>query len=79
MENYKKYKFEDIFQELPDGSLTPKMLIQINGITFGPGTFFQKGVVFGGIDFHLYKGRDIAIIEEPDSEGPLKIGGFYNN
>ncbi len=74
---YTRYKFDDIFQELPDGSLTPKRPIEINGIMFGPGTFFQKGVVFGGIDFHLYKGRDIAIIKQPNSDGPLKFGGFY--
>ncbi len=79
MENYKRLKFLDIFQEYPDGSLSPKMSIEVNGVIFNSGTIFQKGVVFGGIDFHLYKYKDIAVISEENSEGPLKIFGFYND
>ncbi len=67
--------FFDIFQELPDGSLRPKVQIDVNGIVFGQGVLFQKGVVFGGIDFHLYKGKNIAAEAKPD--GSLKILGFY--
>lgn len=75
MDEPKRYKFLDIFQELPDGSLFPKIQVEINGITFGPGIVFQKGVAFGGIDFHLYKYLDIAAVEQPNN--PLKIIGFY--
>ena len=53
--NDQRYKFLDIFQENTDGSLTPKRQVHVNGVTFGPGVNFQKGVAFGGIDFHLYK------------------------
>ncbi len=70
-----RYKFLDVFQENPDGSLTPRRQIHINGISFGPGVTFQKGVAFGGIDFHLYKYFDIAGHEEG---GVLIIQGFYN-
>lgn len=49
-----------MFRENPDGSLTPKRQIHVNGITFGSETTFQKGVAFGGVDFHLYKYWDIA-------------------
>jgi hypothetical protein len=71
----KRYKFLDIFQENSDGSLTPKKQIHVNGITFGPGGVnFQKGVAFGGVDFHLYKYWDIAVKEE---NGVLTIEGFY--
>jgi hypothetical protein len=69
-----RFKFLDVFQENPDGSLTPKRQIYVNGITFGPGTIFQKGVAFGGVDFHLYKYFDIAGTEENNI---LKIEGFY--
>ncbi|MBI5123563.1 hypothetical protein HZA75_06925 [Candidatus Roizmanbacteria bacterium] len=68
--------FFEIFQQLPDGSLTPKVRIDINGIMFGPGVVFQKGVVFGGVDFHLYKNNDISVEEQTD--GTTKILGFYN-
>ena len=69
-----RYKFLEVFQENPEGSLTPKRQIFVNGITIGPGTVFQKGVAFGGIDFHLYKYWDISGTEV---DGILKIEGFY--
>ena len=50
----KRYKFLDVFQENSDGSLTPKRSILVNGISFNSSVTFQKGVAFGGIDFHLY-------------------------
>lgn len=70
----KRLHFLDVFTENPDGSLTPKKQIHINGINFGPGIVFQKGVAFGGIDFHLYKYWDIACEENGDI---LIIKGFY--
>lgn len=72
--NPQRYKFLDIFQENSDGSLTPKRQIFVNGITFGPGVNFQKGVAFGGIDFHLYKYWDIA---GEEVNGILHINGFF--
>ncbi|OGI57390.1 hypothetical protein A2640_02225 [Candidatus Nomurabacteria bacterium RIFCSPHIGHO2_01_FULL_36_23] len=72
--DYKKYKFSEIFKENLDGSLTPIKPIQINGVTFRSSTSFQKGVAFGGIDFHLYKNRDIAAKEENDI---LNFIGFF--
>lgn len=72
MEN--RYKFLDVFQENSDGSLTPKRQIFVNGVTFGPGVNFQKGVAFGGIDFHLYKYWDISGKEENKT---LVIDGFF--
>jgi hypothetical protein len=68
-----RYKFLDVFQENTDGSLTPKRQIFVNGISFGPSTIFQKGVAFGGIDFHLYKYWDITGTEQ---DGVLNITGF---
>ena len=55
-----KYRFYDVFEENTDGSLTPKIKINVNGVNFGPGVRFTKGVAFGGIDFYQYKGFDIA-------------------
>ena len=71
-----KFKFLDVFQENSDGSLTPKRQIFVNGISFDPGVTFQKGVAFGGIDFHLYKYWDISGREE---NGVLIIEGFYQS
>lgn len=69
-----RFTFLEIFQENNDGSLVPKKQLSVNGITFSPGVVFQKGVAFGGIDFHLYKYWDI---EAEDKNGVLNITGFY--
>lgn len=70
----RRYKFLDIFQENPDGSLSPRVRINVNGIEFGPGVSFGSGVVFGGINFHQYKYLDIGAEEQ---NGVLVIKGFY--
>jgi len=71
-----RFKFSDVFQENPDGSLTPKIRISVNGVSFGPGGMtFNKGVAFGGIDFHQYKNLDIAGEYVDDI---LLIKGFFN-
>lgn len=72
----KPYSFEEIFQKNPDGSLTPKRPLHINGVTFGYGIQFKKGVAFGGVDFFNFLGKKIAA-EEID--GIINIKGFYNN
>jgi hypothetical protein len=72
--NVSRYKFIDVFQENPDGSLAPKRVISINGITFSPGIAFSPGVAFGGVDFHRYKYLDIVAEER---EGVLIIRGFF--
>lgn len=72
--NPQRFKFLDLFQENPDGSLTPKRQISISGVTFGPGAVFQKGVAFGGVDFHLYKYWDIS---GQEADGTIIIVGFY--
>ena len=71
----RRYKFLNIFQENPDGSLSPKRVIYVNGITFGPGVSFGPGVAFGGVNFYQYKYLDIAVEER--SDGVLIIKGFY--
>jgi len=69
-----RYKFLDIFQENPDGSLSPKRAININGITFDRGVSFSPGVSFGGVDFHRFKYLDVAAEEQ---NGVLVVKGFY--
>jgi hypothetical protein len=70
----KKFNFFDVFQRNPDGSMTPLRVINVNGITFGPGVVFGPGVNFGGVDFFKYQNHDIAAEEE---NGILVIKGFY--
>lgn len=76
MEQYERFNFTDVFLEHPNGSLSPKFVIEVNGTKFGPGTSFFKGVSFGGVDFHLYKYKPIALTKNED--GSYKLFGFYN-
>ena len=69
-----RFKFYDLFQELPNGSLTPKREIIINGISFGPGVSFTRGVSFSGVDILQYKGFEIA---GEENNGAIIIKGFY--
>jgi hypothetical protein len=69
-----KHKFFDIFRQNPDGSLTPKKVIQVGAVTFGPGIYFGRGVNFGGIDFFQYLNNEVATEEK---DGILIIKGFY--
>jgi hypothetical protein len=71
-----RYKFSDIFQDNPDGTLSPKIKISINGAVLGPGLTFKPGVVFGGIDFYLYRNLDVAGEYVGDT---LNITGFYKS
>ncbi len=70
-----RFRFLDVFQENPDGTLSPRRAVHINGVSFGPGASFGQGVSFGGVNIHQYKYFDIAGIERQD--GVLEIRGFY--
>jgi len=70
-----RFKFSDIFQKNSDGSLTPKVVISVNGITFGPGILIREGIAVGGVDLFKYQKNDVAIEK---NEGINKIIGFYN-
>ena len=69
-----RYRFLDVFSENLDGSLSPRLPISVNGIAFGPGVSFARGVSFGGIDFHQYKYFDIAV---EMINNTLVIRGFF--
>ncbi len=70
-----RYRFEEVFQRNEDGSLTPRRTIHVNGVTFGYGVRFNRGVAFGGIDFFNFNGLDI---EADEIDDVLNVRGFYN-
>jgi len=72
-----RYKFNEIFRENPDGTLTPKITINVGGTaTFGSGVTFSPGVSFSRVNFFDYRGLDI---EAEEKKGVLVIKGFYQN
>lgn len=74
MNEVKRFEFYDVFGQNADGSLSPKRQINLNGISFGPGVAFSRGVIFGGVDIFQFLGRPIAALEE---NGVLIIKGYY--
>jgi len=70
-----KLDFTEIFEDKPNGTITPRMVINVNGVTFGPGVALGSGVSFGGVNFFEYKHLKIAAEEK---NGILIIRGFYN-
>ena len=71
-----KVSFDDIFESRWDKSLRTKRPIKIGDIPFGENVTISKGVLFAGIDFQLFKGRDLSVIKE---ERYWKILGIYSN
>lgn len=69
-----RYKFNDIFKENEDGTLSPIRQIRIGGVSFGPNVAFGPNAAFASINFHTYKGHDLEIDEE---DGVLVIQGIY--
>jgi len=64
----------ELFKVNPDGSVEPKVRVQIGGVQFGPGVRFGRGVAFGGIDLTMYIGHDLEIDEK---DGVSTITGIY--
>lgn len=69
-----RYRFEEIFEERVDGSLSPRQRIRVGGVIFGPGVAFNRGVAFGGVDFHQFREHEIEAEREGDI---LIIKGIY--
>ena len=59
-------KFFECFRQNWDGSLEPLRKIKIGGLKMDSGVKLGKGVLFGGIDLHLFLGRDLSVIKQPD-------------
>ncbi len=71
-----QYPFFDVFNENPDGTLSPKRPINVSGITLAADVSLSPGVEVGGIDFHKFKNFPIAADEQG---GILLIRGFYQS
>ncbi len=66
--------FNEIFNTHVDGSIEPRRLIQVGGVSFGPGVRFNRGVSFSGIDFSLFIGREFQVRDE---NGVINILGVF--
>ena len=71
--NSKRYRFNDVFI-VNNNMISPRIPVQIGGITMGPGVTFEGGVFFSGVDLSQQIGRDIDGYVE---NGVFVIKGFY--
>lgn len=69
-----RINFNSIFEQRPDGTLTPLQRIRVGGVELSPGVIFSKGVAFGGIDFTQFINHDLEV--ETDGE-ILVVKGIY--
>lgn len=69
-----RVSFNEVFQTNPDGSISPRSVVCVGGVTMSPGVAFTQGVSFGGLDLASLGGRDLEIEQEP---GRIIIKGHY--
>ena len=74
--NAEKVAFVEIFGDTLDGGLKTIRPVKISDIPFAENVIISKGVLFAGIDFSLFKGRDLSVVKE---ERYWKIIGLYSN
>jgi hypothetical protein len=51
--------FDLLFETLPDGKVTPRVWIQIDGVKFGPGASLGRDYRPAGIAIEQWRGRKI--------------------
>lgn len=56
-----RQNFWTLFQQTSNNKLTPRVILNVNGVVIGPGIMLGPGSYVGGIDFHKIIGRDIAV------------------
>ncbi len=69
-----KVNFYDLF-EVNDGSISPKGVIRVGGVTMSPGVSFGGGVIMGGFNAAEHIGKDLEVEQHPD--GVVEIKGVY--
>jgi hypothetical protein len=52
--------FDLLFETRPDGSITPRVWIQILGTKFGPGASFGPDYKPGGYSLEVWRGKPIG-------------------
>jgi hypothetical protein len=57
--NGKVVPFSELFTANPDGSVAPKVQLEVNGVTLSPGTVCSKGTLYGGQDLSAMKGKKL--------------------
>lgn len=66
--------FDQIFERLPDGSISPRVNVSLDGVAVAQGVPLDPDITLGGINFHSLIGHDLDI----ELQGDLhKIKGHF--
>ena len=57
--NGKVVPFSELFTVKPDGSVAPKVQVEVNGTTLAPGSVCAKGTLYGGLDLSAMTGKKL--------------------
>ncbi len=68
--------FEDVFAVTADGSFSPKVPVDINGVQMGPGVTFGGGVQFGDFALSQAAGHDLGVRRLPN--GFVQLVKYYS-
>ncbi len=68
--------YSRIFEASANGSVSPKMTIQVGGVTIGTAASFLQGALLGGIDLAALQGKDLEV--EQTADDVVVISGHYD-
>ncbi|MDR5855759.1 hypothetical protein P9239_19075 [Caballeronia sp. LZ062] len=71
-----RVRFDEIFSIGPNGDLTPKVPVDINGVQMTPGVTFGGGVQFGGFAVGQALGHDFGVRQL--GNGFIQLVKYYN-
>jgi len=57
--NGKVVPFSELFTANPDGSVAPKVQVEVNGVTLSPGSVCSKGTLYGGLELSALQGKKL--------------------
>lgn len=69
-----RYRFDQVFETHADGSISPKIVVKLNGEVVPPTELVQPGYVRGGFQIDQHQGEDVEVEEEGDAS---IVMGFY--
>lgn len=56
-----RMSFDELFRKDPDGIISPRLPVHINGVTMRPGVDLGGGVSFGEVDLTPFVGNDLDV------------------
>lgn len=79
MADTQKMRFLDVFSEDKDETLVLRLNLKIKGEDFKKGDAFRKGEMMAGIDFHLLRYFDLALLPLDLDNDIYQVTGFFPN